>query len=471
MKKLMMLLGSLLLLLTPFSAFAISEEDTQKKITKFMEESLEMYNIPGASLGIIEDGETTYNNQWGTLSDGSRITADTPFLIGSLSKPITALAIIKLVEEGKIKLDEPIQSYIPSFSYETDSSKQITVMHLLEQTSGISEGEGLKVTDKNRPKEVTINQAVTDLSGVSLTYEPGEVYEYNSANYLLLGAIIENVTDQTFSDFVNTTIFEPLNMVNSAADYEGAVKKGYIPGFESWFGKLVESGGFYDHAGAPYGYIASSSNDLLKFLTFMLEGGEIVSDQTLQLLKTPPKEGKTYGYGWHFSKTEHYPYHGGATADFRAHMFFIPEENLGAVILTNKYNAIEDAQVYHIMNGIHSILSGKEPAELPTQSYSIQWSIVAVTLLLFIFVIIFLFGIKRKKNINKKITFTVGIISTLLAVGLIPLFAYSIGIPWKSIRLFSPDIAFLISCLVVLFAINGMMTFILTIFKQKNANY
>lgn len=118
-----------------------------------MDESLDMYNIPGTSLVILENGETIYQNQWGVLSDGSNVTADTPFLIGSLSKPITSLSIMMLVEDGKIKLDEPIQSYIPSFTYQTDSSKQITVLHLLEQTSGISEIEGLKVTDKDRPKE------------------------------------------------------------------------------------------------------------------------------------------------------------------------------------------------------------------------------------------------------------------------------------------------------------------------------
>ncbi len=170
MKKAIFFLGSLLLLLTPFAASA-KTEDTKEKITKFMEKSLDMYNIPGTSLAILENGEMIYQNQWGILSDGSNVTADTPFLIGSLSKPITSLAIMMLVEDSKIKLDEPIQSYIPSFTYQTDSSKQITVLHLLEQTSGISELEGLKVTDKDWPKEGAINQAIKELSGVVLSHE------------------------------------------------------------------------------------------------------------------------------------------------------------------------------------------------------------------------------------------------------------------------------------------------------------
>ena len=149
------------LLLIPFSTFA-KTEDTGEIIAKFMEESLDKYQIPGASLAIVEKGKTVYHQQWGTLSNGSTVTADTPFIIGSLSKPITSLAIMMLVEEGKIGLDEPIQTYLPSFTYQSDNSKSITVLHLLEQTSGVSQFDGLAVTDKERPKEGGIDQAVKE---------------------------------------------------------------------------------------------------------------------------------------------------------------------------------------------------------------------------------------------------------------------------------------------------------------------
>ncbi len=466
MKKAIIFLGSLLLLMAPFSTSA-ETEDIRQKITKFMEESLEMYNIPGASLAIIESGEKSYQNQWGTLGDGTVVTADTPFLIGSLSKPITALAIMILVEDGKVELDEPIKTYIPSFTYQTDSSKEITVLHLLEQISGISKFDGLKITDKDRPNDGAITQAVTELSGVTLSHEPGEVYEYNSANYLLLGAIVENVSNQTFSEFVNTNVFTPLGMDHSAANYESAVEKGYVPGFESWFGKPKESDGFYDNAGAPYGYIASSTNDLAKFLTFMLKGGDILSEHYLKLLKAPPKEGKTYGFGWHFSKTEHFPFHGGATPHFRSQMFFIPEQDVAAVLLTNKYHFTEDAQVTHIMNGIRSIMNGGDPDEVSVQSYSIQWSLFGVAFLLTILTGIHFFIIRRKKDLSKKTSFTVGIISLLLAVGLIPLFVFVMGAPWKSVILFAPDIAFLIYYLVVIFGLNGVTTLCTTFLKRK----
>ncbi|WP_051302026.1 serine hydrolase domain-containing protein [Salibacterium aidingense] len=457
--------GILLLLFSPLTVSA-EKEDKIQKIKEYIEEALNTYNIPGGALVILENGETFYQDQWGVLSDGSVVTADTPFLIGSLSKPITSLAIMMLVEDGSIKLDEPIQSYLPSFSYQTDSSTPITVLHLLEQTSGISEYEGLKVTDVERESKGAITQAVTELSGVELSHDPGETYEYNSANYLLLGAIIEKVTNQTVSEFMNQNIFTPLGMDHSAADYETAVDKGYVPGFESWFGKPIKSDGFYDNAGASYGYIASSTNDLAKFLTYMVEGGDLLSEQYLELIKTPPEEGKTYGLGWHFSKEEHFPFHGGATPDFRAEMFFIPEQDVAAALLTNKYHITEDTQVSNIMKGIRSIMNETDPDELPEQSYSLQWIILGITIFLAILTVVHFFRLRSKKNLNKKILLVSGIVLLLVSVGFVPLFSYVTGSPWKSVSLYAPDLAILIYCLAAIFAINGVMTLSISLLKK-----
>ena len=153
MKKIVIILFALFLF-TPSHTFAVEESNTSNQIKIFMKKALKEYNIPGATLAIVHNGNTIFQDSWGTMSDGSLVSEDTTFLIGSVSKPLTSLAIMVLVEEGKIKLDEPIDTYIPWFTYQTDSKKLITVRHLLEQTSGISAYDGLKVTDKqNRDKE------------------------------------------------------------------------------------------------------------------------------------------------------------------------------------------------------------------------------------------------------------------------------------------------------------------------------
>lgn len=457
------------LLIAPSFSLAAEGGDKAEQIKTFMNKALEEYQIPGASLAVVHKGQIVFQDSWGTMSDGSAVNADTTFLIGSLSKPLTSLAIMMLVEDGKIKLDESIETYIPWFNYQADGAKSITVRHLLEQTSGIGAYDGMKVTDQQgRDKQKGITQAVTELSGVELCHVPGETYEYNSANYLLLGAIIEAVSKQSFSTFMDTHIFSPLGMNHTAADYDSTVNKGFVPGFYSWFGNPVKGNGLYDQAGAPYGYMSSSVSDLAKFITFMLHGGELITEPSLKLLQTPPENNRRYGFGWHFPRSgEKYPYHTGATPEYRAELFFIPEKDLGAVLLMNKYHEMEAASYVSIMKGIRAIMDGQNP-QLAEMNFSVQWITLGVTLLLAIISAVSLIRLYRKNTMNKTLWLSMGAFSVMFAVGLIPLFTYSMDIPWRTVGLFLPDIKFLIQCLIAILAVHGLFIFHLTTVKRKN---
>ncbi|PAD74111.1 serine hydrolase domain-containing protein [Paenibacillus campinasensis] len=456
------------LLVAPSLTVAAQDRDTAQQIETFMKEALEEYRIPGASLAIVHNGQTIFQDSWGTMSDGSAVTEDTTFLIGSVSKPLTSLAIMMLVEEGRVKLDEPIEAYIPWFKYRTDGMKSITVRHLLEQTSGISAYDGLKVTDqRGRDKEKGITQAVTELSGVELSRVPGEAYEYNSANYLLLGAIIEAVSNQSFAAYMDTHIFSPLGMNNTTANYESAIDKGFVPGFHSWVGRPVKGDGLYDQSGAPYGYMTSTASDLTQFINFMLNGGELLTEQSLEQLQTAPEHGKRYGLGWHFPRTGNtYPYHTGATPEYRSEVFFIPEQNLGAVLLMNKYHELEAVSYLSIMEGIRAIMNGENP-DLAQLDGSTQWITLGVVLLSAIVSFLSLFRLKRRTTINKKLWVTMGIFSITFAVGLIPLFTYSVGVSWRTVGLFLPDIEFLIQCLIAILAMHGLLIFLIIAVKRK----
>lgn len=468
MKKLVICLF-VFLLIAPSPALASEGRDTAQQIETFVQEALKEYHIPGASLAVVHDGQTIFQDSWGTMSDGSAVTEDSTFLIGSVSKPLTSLVIMMLAEDGQIKLDEPIDTYIPWFTYQTVGTESITVRHLLEQTSGISAYDGMKVTDQQgRDKEKGITQAVTELSGVQLRRIPGEAYEYNSANYLLLGAIIEGVSNQSFSAFMDTHIFSPLGMNNTTADYESAVDRGFVPGFHSWFGKPVKGDGLYDQSGAPYGYMSSTASDLTKFIKFMLNGGELLKEQSLKQLQSPPENGNRYGLGWHFPRSGNkYPYHTGATTEYRSEIFFIPEQDLGAVLLMNKYHELEAVSYLSIMEGIRSIMNGENP-NLAQLNVSMQWVTLGVVLLLAILSIISLILLRRRTEINKKLWGSMGILSVIVAVGLIPLFTYSMDISWRTVGLFLPDVAFLIQCLIAVLAVHGLLTLLIITVRRKN---
>ncbi|UHA71883.1 serine hydrolase domain-containing protein [Paenibacillus sp. 481] len=459
MKKITLVLFIFLLVAPSFAAAAEGHDKTQQ-INTFMKKALEDYQIPGASLVVVHKGQTIFQDSWGKMSDGSPVTTDTTFLIGSVSKPLTALAVMMLAEDGKIKLDEPIDSYLPSFTYQTDSTKPITVRHLLEQTSGISAYDGLQVTDQaGRDQKNAITKAVAQLSGVKLRYVPGEVYEYNSANYLLLGALIEQVSKQSFSQFMSTQIFSPLGMNNTSADYVSAVAKGYVPGYESWFGRPIAGDGGYDHAGAPYGYMSSSASDLAKFITFMLKGGPLLTEQGHKQLQMPPADGRRYGFGWHFPRSgEKYPYHTGATPEYKSEVFFIPEKELGAVLVTNKYHELEALAYLSMMEGIRSIMNGQNP-ELAEMNVNAQWITLGVVLLITMVCVWSLIRLKRKASISKKVWMCTGALSVIVAVGLIPLLTTILDVPWGAVGHFMPDIEFLLYSLIAILAVQGLVTF------------
>ncbi|KPV60059.1 penicillin-binding protein [Paenibacillus sp. A3] len=458
----------LFLLAAPSLSLAAEGRDTAQQIDAFMNEALAKYHIPGASLAVVHRGETVYQKSWGTMSDGSAVTEDTTFLIGSVSKPLTALAMMMLAEEGKLKLDEPIETYIPWFTYQTDSGKSITVRHLLEQTSGIGAYEGMKVTDReDRDREKGIAHAAAELSGVKLSRTPGEAYEYNSANYLLLGAIVEAVSGQPFSAFMDTRVFSPLGMNRTTADYESAASKGFVPGYRSWFGKPVKGDGLYDPSGAPYGYMSSSSRDLAKFIKFMLYGGELISEQGLKQLRTPPESNRRYGLGWHFPRSgERYPYHTGATPEYKSELFFIPEQELGAVLLMNKYHELEAVAYLSIMEGIRSIMKGEKP-HLAEMNASTQWMTLGVVILFAAVSVLGIIRLQRKTAINKPLWVCAGALSVIIAAALIPLFTYSMGISWRTVGLFLPDVAFLVLCLIGVLAVHGLATFLFLAVKRK----
>ncbi|MBM7619996.1 CubicO group peptidase (beta-lactamase class C family) [Bacillus tianshenii] len=464
MKKLVLSLWVLILMLPPLHTSAREDKEITDRIQAFMDQAIEEYNIPGASLTVIHNGSSIFQDNWGEMSNGEKVTEDTTFLIGSVSKPLTSLAIMLLVEEGKINLDSPIDAYIPWFAYQSEVEKKITVRHLLLQTSGISFLDGFEVTD-NFEENNDIKRAAKKLSGVTLGHPPGEVYGYNSANYLLLGSIIEAVAGQPFATFMEQKIFSPLGMNNTTADYESALQHGLVPGHQSWLGQPMKSKGMYDHAGAPYGYMTSTAGDLSRFIDFMLDGEELLSEEGFQMLKSQPEGDGSYGFGWHFPKEGSvYPYHTGATPDYRAEVFFLPEKNLGAVLLTNKYHELEAVSYLSMMDGIRAIMDGDEPRLIGLDN-KIQWITLGVVVLIAIVLVGSIYRMIKKDKVNKKIWLCIGFLSILLGAGIIPLFTFMMGVTWRTLGLFVPDIQFFLTCMVALLTVYGFVI-ILTVTRK-----
>jgi CubicO group peptidase (beta-lactamase class C family) len=215
----------------------IPHGDAFEKINAHIERQMERQNIPGAALAIVEEDEIAHLRGFGRARPGGEApTPHTPFIIGSLTKSITALAVMQLVEDGKIELHAPVQRYLPWFRVASPrASAQITVRHLLHQTSGLPQLSGLRpLTDFDGSPGASGRQARA-LSTLELARPVGSAWEYCNMNYNLLGLINEAASGETYEAYVQNHIFAPLEMIHTYASQAEAKQNGMAVGHRFWF--------------------------------------------------------------------------------------------------------------------------------------------------------------------------------------------------------------------------------------------
>ncbi|MEY8347926.1 serine hydrolase domain-containing protein [Bacillus cereus] len=453
-----------------------AEKDIKSTIDNYVETFIKEHQIPGASIAIVHKDDLFYSKAWGRTGETEeKITTETPFTIGSISKSLTGLAVMKLMEEDAVRLEDPIQKYIPWFTLkDKEASSKITIKHLLTHSSGISTYSGLAISDKESEELSAIKDNVKSLSNVILTAFPGEKHQYSNANYLILGALIEEVTNQTYSDYMEQEIFLPLGMKDAAADKDTAYKKGYLSGHQSWFGIPRKSSITYDNGGAPYGYIAASAEDMTQYIKFLSqsENANFITEKTMNLYVSPQvqtNENRFYSLGLRITNPnseEKMIWHSGSTPDSHAEMFFIPKTEWGGVILTNKNHILEEEALSYLKQGIINIINREDPVDIPPNTPIVQLVTTGIICFLFVMCIYLLVKIKLGKFHRRMLWFICGIAFGISSIGFIPSLTYSTGSPWHAIKVFSPDLAYLSIGIVVMLALNGLISMLIACKKQ-----
>ncbi len=190
--------------------------------------------VPGLAYAVVVDGEITSVGARGVVKIGGdiEVTPDTPFVIGSISKSFTALAVMQLVEAGEVDLDTEVSQYLDGFSGRPAGA--ITIRQLLSHTSGFSTLQGnTSHTDATSGKD-DLERSVDGLAEVTPAYEPGERWEYSNTNYQILGRLIEVVSGQEYQAYVTANILEPVGMEHSFVA-DGEVHESMATGHTSWF--------------------------------------------------------------------------------------------------------------------------------------------------------------------------------------------------------------------------------------------
>ena len=295
--------------------------------------------VPGASVVVVQNGQVVVRRAYGMADLERRIpaTPETDYRLASVSKQFTAMAIMLLAKEGKLRYDQPIRDFLAELPPATQA---VTVRHLLNHTSGIWDYEAL--IPENRTAQLDDDDVLSLVAARdSLSTPPGTAYCYSNSGYVLLGMIVARVSGMSFPEFLRTRIFVPVGMPSSVAHVEGAdtvPRRAY--GYSPRSGSFVQTDQSVTSATLGDGGIYSNVDDLVRW-DRALSGATLIDRASLAEATAPPVlpgGPSEYGFGWFVDRYrgETRWRHTGETSGFRNAILRFPERKLTIVILTNR---------------------------------------------------------------------------------------------------------------------------------------
>jgi D-alanyl-D-alanine carboxypeptidase len=259
------------------------------KIDAAAQQDVASGRVAGAAVAVLRNRELVFAKGYGraNLELAAPVTARTVFRIGSLTKQFTAVAVLLLAEQDKLKIDDKLSLYLPNVPRASD----VTLRDLLNHTSGIHNFTEGPVIDKISTSGTTVQELVAYIAGQSPLYdfEPGKGWWYSNSNYALLGAVIERVSGMTWAAFMKAEIFDKLGMADTAADDARDV----VPGRASGYSLTGEAAGKFRNAeftdmSVPYaaGALRSTAEDMARW-NAALFGGKLLKPQSLKEMLAP----------------------------------------------------------------------------------------------------------------------------------------------------------------------------------------
>jgi CubicO group peptidase (beta-lactamase class C family) len=293
-------------------------------------------NVPGASLLVLRDGTPLVRRSYGmaNLEDGIAATPATNYRLASVTKQFTAASILLLAEDGRLKLDDRLRTWLPSMPPATDA---ITIRHLLTHTSGLIDYEDVMAPDAT---EQVLDADVLRLLETQdrLYFAPGTSWRYSNSGYALLSLIVERASGQRFPDFLRTRIFQPLGMDHTLAYVrDGPEIANRAFGYSEIDGRWTRTDQSSTSAVLGDGGIYSSIDDLAKWDAALYDD-RLLSDASRRLAFAPDTASDDpdvrYGFGWRI--TGETLWHSGETIGGRNVIVRYPQRHLTVVLLSNR---------------------------------------------------------------------------------------------------------------------------------------
>lgn len=339
----------------PVTAQVPSDSEVVTQVDALVAKALTQPGAVGFSVAIARGDQIILSKGYGLAEAEHDVVAnaDTLFRIGSITKQYTAAAIMKLIEQGKMTLDDDMTKYLPKYPTQGNT---VTIRNLLNHTSGIqSYTEDDTFMERRTANELTHDEMLAEFQDDPFDFKPGEKQSYNNSAYYLLGMIIENVSGKTYADYLQDEFFTPLGLKHSRYDSSSEVIKNRAQGYAFRQGQLINDKPIAMSIPGAAGALLCSAGDLVKW-QIALVGGEVVSVESFELMTTPTTlpNGETIDYGFGLAMEEYrdHPWigHGGGIFGFNSMMKYFPEHRLHIAVISNSQAARSGALLDQIAN-------------------------------------------------------------------------------------------------------------------------
>ena len=342
----------------------------QVAINRFISNQMERHRLPGLAVAITRGEEIVFVRGYGEARDGEPINGQTQFRIASLSKSFTALAVLQLVEAGKMELDAPVTRYLPEFVLSSSSvSERITVRQLLNHTSGLADTGFVSGLGG---QQQTLVDRVASLRDARFVDPPGTAFHYFDPNYQVLARLVEVVSGQPFDAYLRQHVFRPLDMRDSVSastsmlpPQSNQLAQGHVIGYAVPVA-LPELVGFLGGSGG----VISTASDMAHYLVALRNqrrylGGSVLSANGVSQMQTPPAGvASNYAMGWTVSNANGIQTieHNGVLSTFYADAVLLPQSGYGFVLLYNEYSLAASTLAFpEVKNGMVALLMGRTP--------------------------------------------------------------------------------------------------------------
>lgn len=356
-------LGTMLAALLALTPTIRASANGLDPVDDFVTDYAALNGLPGAAVAVVKDGEIVHET-----ATGEGITPDKPMMLGSIGKMFTAFAVLQLVDDGRIDLDDPVVNHLPNFTMDDPRADRISVRQLLSHTSGIPNPTIV-------PEAQTAAQRTTQLGALSLSTDPGTTYSYSNLGYQLAAHLVEEVSGQEYVDYLTEHIFEPAGMDDTWGVLTTGDEPGQRDGHVTAYGTAIPMQEM-EALIAGNGSVISTAHDTGLWLGMLQrdgvaeDGTRLLSEELITEAQQPQPSSPHYGLGWEHTQTSDPARvcHSGTMTRYSARVDLVPSSGYGVAVLANSFTTIQD-HPFEISTGVIDITEGDTPengAPVPT---------------------------------------------------------------------------------------------------------